>query len=186
MADAEDSKSFARKGVRVQIPLRARNGRQLKQGPTVSIPLSSGRVRRSRTRSLRGAACWRSHSPARARSVPGTGTSWTDHPSWEVVDEANALSGRDITHLLTTRTMPSCGRPSNAQLATFVLSLVALDAIERVGSRPTVCAGHSLGEYSALAQRRHDVRGRGAGSSPSAARRWPMRPNRIQGRWPQS
>ncbi len=40
---------------------------------------------------------------------------------------------------------------ANAQLATFVLSLVVLDAIERVGIEPTLCAGHSLGEYTALA-----------------------------------
>ncbi len=40
---------------------------------------------------------------------------------------------------------------ANAQLATFVLSLVVLDAIERVGIEPRLCAGHSLGEYTALA-----------------------------------
>src|ERR1700722_1090623 len=79
------------------------------------------------------------------------GRSWTDHPSWEVVDEASALSGRDISHLLTEAEDDELRETSNAQLATFVLSLVALDAIERVGLAPTVCAGHSLGEYSALA-----------------------------------
>ncbi len=39
---------------------------------------------------------------------------------------------------------------ANAQLATYVVSLVVLDAIERVGIEPTACAGHSLGEYTAL------------------------------------
>src|SRR5439155_21012877 len=38
----------------------------------------------------------------------------------------------------------------NAQLATFTLSLVVLDAIERLGIAPAFCAGHSLGEYTAL------------------------------------
>ena len=38
----------------------------------------------------------------------------------------------------------------NAQLATYVLSLVALDAVERLGVEPAIAAGHSLGEYSAL------------------------------------
>ena len=81
---------------------------------------------------------------------PGMGRNWTDHPSWEVVDEASALSGRDVAALLTEADDEELRKTSNAQLATFVLSLVALDAIERVGLAPTVCAGHSLGEYSAL------------------------------------
>ncbi|MFZ0666580.1 MAG: ACP S-malonyltransferase, partial [Acidimicrobiales bacterium] len=76
--------------------------------------------------------------------------SWVDHPSWEVVDEATSLAGRDVAHLLTRADEDELRLTSNAQLATFVLSLVALDAIERVGLAPTVCAGHSLGEYSAL------------------------------------
>ena len=38
----------------------------------------------------------------------------------------------------------------NAQLATTVLSLVVLDAVERIGLTPAACAGHSLGEYTAL------------------------------------
>jgi [acyl-carrier-protein] S-malonyltransferase len=79
------------------------------------------------------------------------GTSWTDHPSWEVVAEASNLAGRDVEHLLTAATEDELRNTANAQLATFVLSLVVLDAIERVGLQPTVCAGHSLGEYSALA-----------------------------------
>ena len=39
---------------------------------------------------------------------------------------------------------------ANAQLATFVQSLVVLDAVERLGLSPAACAGHSLGEYTAL------------------------------------
>jgi [acyl-carrier-protein] S-malonyltransferase len=54
-------------------------------------------------------------------------------------------------HLLVEAEDGELRQTANAQLATFVLSLVALDAIERVGLAPTVCAGHSLGEYSALA-----------------------------------
>jgi len=88
--------------------------------------------------------------PGQGSQRPGMGLSWVDHPSWEVVDEATALSGRDVARLLTEADEAELRQTANAQLATFVISLVALDAIERVGLAPTVCAGHSLGEYSAL------------------------------------
>jgi [acyl-carrier-protein] S-malonyltransferase len=38
----------------------------------------------------------------------------------------------------------------NAQIATFVQSLIVLDAAERLGIEPSAAAGHSLGEYTAL------------------------------------
>src|SRR5206468_11666238 len=37
-----------------------------------------------------------------------------------------------------------------AQLATFTLSRVMLDAVERLGITPAIAGGHSLGEYTAL------------------------------------
>jgi [acyl-carrier-protein] S-malonyltransferase len=79
------------------------------------------------------------------------GRPWCDHPSWEVVGEASAIAGRDLGRLLIDADQEELTLTANAQLATFVLSLVVLDAIERVGIAPTACAGHSLGEYSALA-----------------------------------
>jgi len=79
------------------------------------------------------------------------GRAWLEHPSWEVVEEASAAAGRPIAHLLLDADKDELTLTANAQLATFVLSLVILDAIERVGIEPTACAGHSLGEYTALA-----------------------------------
>jgi [acyl-carrier-protein] S-malonyltransferase len=78
------------------------------------------------------------------------GNAWLEHPSWEVAAEASDVAGRDITALLLDAPMEELTRTANAQLATFVMSLVVLDAVERLGLAPAVAAGHSLGEYTAL------------------------------------
>src|SRR5471032_1523744 len=78
------------------------------------------------------------------------GRPWVSHPSWEVVGEASEVAGRDLGRLLLEADQEELTLTANAQLATYVLSLVVLDAIERVGIEPTACAGHSLGEYTAL------------------------------------
>lgn len=78
------------------------------------------------------------------------GIPWVDHPSWEVVVEASNASGIDIGHLLTIAPIEELTLTFNAQLATLTQSLVVLDAIERLGLSPAVCAGHSLGEYTSL------------------------------------
>jgi [acyl-carrier-protein] S-malonyltransferase len=78
------------------------------------------------------------------------GRPWIDHPSWEVVGDASEAAGRDIAGLLLEADTDELTATRNAQLATFALSLVALDAIERLGLAPSACAGHSLGEYTAL------------------------------------
>jgi len=78
------------------------------------------------------------------------GAPWQDHPSFELVDQASEITGRDVAQLLIAADQETLKRTDNAQLATFVLSLVVLDAAERVGLVPALCAGHSLGEYTAL------------------------------------
>jgi [acyl-carrier-protein] S-malonyltransferase len=78
------------------------------------------------------------------------GRTWIDHPSWEVVGEASAVAGRDLARLLLEADQEELTLTANAQLATYVVGLVVLDAIERVGIEPRACAGHSLGEYTAL------------------------------------
>jgi len=79
------------------------------------------------------------------------GSAWVDHPSWELVAEASMACDRDVTHLLLHADAEELKATRNSQLATFVLSMVVLDAVERTGLAPNVAAGHSLGEYSALA-----------------------------------
>lgn len=88
--------------------------------------------------------------PGQGSQRQGMGASWVDHPSFELVTAASDTVGRDLAQLLLEADQATLTRTENAQLATFVLSLVVLDAIERLGVSPTLCAGHSLGEYSAL------------------------------------
>jgi [acyl-carrier-protein] S-malonyltransferase len=78
------------------------------------------------------------------------GAPWVDHPSFEVVAEASNAAGRDLSTLVLDAPMEELTATANAQLATFVQSLVVLDAVERLGLSPGACAGHSLGEYTAL------------------------------------
>src|SRR5690606_7425833 len=88
--------------------------------------------------------------PGQGSQRPGMGEAWVDHPSWELVAEATEHAGLDIGALLLTADADELVITRNAQLATFVLSLVVLDAIERTGLEPARAAGHSLGEYTAL------------------------------------
>lgn len=78
------------------------------------------------------------------------GTPWTDHPSWSLVEEASEAIGRDLAHLLLDAEAGELTSTANAQVATYVLSLVVLDAVRQTGIEPVACAGHSLGEYTAL------------------------------------
>jgi [acyl-carrier-protein] S-malonyltransferase len=88
--------------------------------------------------------------PGQGSQKPGMGAPWVEHESWELVDEASEVAGRDIARLLLEADADELRQTDNAQLTTFVLSLVVLDAVERVGVRPGMAAGHSLGEYTAL------------------------------------
>ena len=88
--------------------------------------------------------------PGQGSQRPGMGRPWLDHESWELVDEASSISGRDIGRLLLDADVDELKDTRNAQLTTFVISLMVLDAVERLGVEPSICAGHSLGEYTAL------------------------------------
>lgn len=88
--------------------------------------------------------------PGQGSQKPGMGEAWADHPSWELVAEASAASGRDVEALLLSAGADELKQTRNAQLSTFVLSMVVLDAVTRVGIDAAAHAGHSLGEYSAL------------------------------------
>ncbi|MDP2293366.1 MAG: ACP S-malonyltransferase [Actinomycetota bacterium] len=88
--------------------------------------------------------------PGQGSQRPGMGRPWADHDSWELVAEASEIAERDIARLLLDADADELRDTRNAQLTTFVSSLMVLDAVERLGVEPSFCAGHSLGEYTAL------------------------------------
>ena len=88
--------------------------------------------------------------PGQGSQRPGMGRPWADHESWELVEEASVHAERDVARLLLDADAEELRDTRNAQLTTFVSSLMVLDAVERLGLEPSFCAGHSLGEYTAL------------------------------------
>lgn len=88
--------------------------------------------------------------PGQGSQRPGMGRPWVGHDSWELVDEASDVAGRDVGALLLDADAEELKDTRNAQLTTFVSSLMVLDAVERLGIEPSFCVGHSLGEYTAL------------------------------------
>lgn len=88
--------------------------------------------------------------PGQGSQKPGMGEPWASHPSWELIAEASEAAGRDVAELLLTADAETLKQTRNAQLSTFVMSMVVLDAVSRVGVEAAGHAGHSLGEYSAL------------------------------------
>jgi [acyl-carrier-protein] S-malonyltransferase len=88
--------------------------------------------------------------PGQGSQRPGMGRPWVDHESWELVAEASSVAERDFARLLLDADADELKDTRNAQLTTFVSSLMVLDAVERLGLDADFCAGHSLGEYTAL------------------------------------
>ena len=88
--------------------------------------------------------------PGQGSQQPGMGEAWIDHPSWELVAEASEVTDRDVARLLLTAGAGELTETRNSQLSTFVMSMVVMDAVTRLGTEAAGHAGHSLGEYSAL------------------------------------
>ncbi|KAB1990816.1 ACP S-malonyltransferase [Streptomyces triticiradicis] len=90
--------------------------------------------------------------PGQGAQRPGMGEPWRDTPHWKVVTRLSEVSGRDLGQLLLDAGAERLARADAAQLATFTMEMVVLDALRMVVGdlRPAVCAGHSLGEYAAL------------------------------------
>lgn len=69
----------------------------------------------------------------------------------ELFEEADAILGVPLSRLCFEGPEAELTRTENTQPALFLVSMAALRALEQAGIRPAAVAGHSLGEYSALA-----------------------------------
>jgi [acyl-carrier-protein] S-malonyltransferase len=133
-ADAEASKVFTRKGVWVQLPLRARcNFNDVTDQST--LPFRDDLV---------------ALFPGQGSLAGGAGLGWRESTHWTLVRRISEVSGLDVEALLTTASDEEVVRTDRAQIATFALSLLCYHELLDLGVRPRFLLGHSLGEFSAL------------------------------------
>ena len=87
--------------------------------------------------------------PGQGSQRPGMGAPWRDTPAWQLVRDASDVVGRDLERLLLDADAEELRATREAQVATFLTSMLALQALP--GDLDVVAvAGHSLGELSAL------------------------------------
>lgn len=78
------------------------------------------------------------------------GAPWRDHPSWEIIEQAEAAFGEPLAELVLDAPAERLARTREAQLAVLLTSLVAWHAIRDQVVAPVAFAGHSLGQVTAL------------------------------------
>lgn len=88
--------------------------------------------------------------PGQGTQRPGMGEPWQHDDAWSVVSAVSDATGVDVARLLLDADEDELRRTDNAQLASFALGVVAVEAARTAGHRPDVVAGHSLGELTAL------------------------------------
>jgi [acyl-carrier-protein] S-malonyltransferase len=89
--------------------------------------------------------------PGQGAQAQGVGLAWRNHPAYEIVEEASEATGVDVARLLERASAEELQETVSSQLAQLVSGLVITEALEDVGVDPVIVAGHSLGEYTALA-----------------------------------
>ena len=88
--------------------------------------------------------------PGQGTQQAGMATAWRAHPSWAIVERAEAALSEPLGHLVTDAPPEALTRTREAQLAVLITSLVAWDALAPLDETPVGFAGHSLGQVTAL------------------------------------
>lgn len=88
--------------------------------------------------------------PGQGAQAPGMGEPWRGHAAWALVDRVEAALGEPLGWLLLTAPQSVLDRTREAQLSVFLTSLMAWEAVRERLPAPTVFAGHSLGQLTAL------------------------------------
>jgi [acyl-carrier-protein] S-malonyltransferase len=90
--------------------------------------------------------------PGQGALSSGAGRPWADEPGWSLVEQVEAIVGRPVAHLLLDAGDDELAFTDAAQLATFTLALVGLEAVRAAlpDLEPVAYAGHSLGQVTAL------------------------------------
>lgn len=88
--------------------------------------------------------------PGQGSQRPSMGAPWRDSPHWPMVEHASHVARRDLAHLLLDADAEELRHTANAQLSTFLTSVLALHAVRERVPEVAAFAGHSLGEVTAL------------------------------------
>jgi [acyl-carrier-protein] S-malonyltransferase len=91
--------------------------------------------------------------PGQGAQYPGMGLDLFDASSEvrSLFEAASEIMGRDMRQLLAEADAETLKRGDVAQPAVTLVNLAAASVLKAGGVLPAVCAGHSLGEYAALA-----------------------------------
>ncbi|MFH8810717.1 ACP S-malonyltransferase [Streptomyces hygroscopicus] len=90
--------------------------------------------------------------PGQGAQKAGMGQAWRDTASWPLVAEISEHTGTDVEELLLKADDETLRRTDLAQIAVFTTEVLAHREAEAAGllGEVVACAGHSLGEYTAL------------------------------------
>ena len=90
--------------------------------------------------------------PGQGAQKAGMGRAWRDTGAWPLADEISEHTGVDVGELLLTADDATLRRTDLAQLAVFGYQVIVHHEAAAAGllGEVAACAGHSLGEYTAL------------------------------------